>query len=69
VEVITDLAHDAGMTVVAEGVETFEQLHLFRELGADDIQGFNFARPLPARDCGPFPSGRCEVPPTAHVSR
>ena len=58
---IVELAHAAGMTVVAEGVETLEQLRLMHELGADDIQGFYFARPLPVEDCEPFLSGRCDV--------
>ena len=58
---IVALAHAVGMTVVAEGVETHEQLTLLRELGADEIQGFFFAQPLPVEGCEPFLSGRCDV--------
>jgi polar amino acid transport system substrate-binding protein len=58
---IIELAHAAGMTVVAEGVETREQLHLMHELGADEIQGYFFSRPLPAAECEPFLLGRCDV--------
>jgi EAL domain-containing protein (putative c-di-GMP-specific phosphodiesterase class I) len=36
-----------GLTVVAEGVETSEIWDLMRELGADEVQGFLVARPLP----------------------
>lgn len=44
---IISLAHDLNITVVAEGVETVEQLtHLAGE-GCDEIQGFYFSRPLP----------------------
>ena len=44
---IIKLAHDLNITVVAEGVETVEQLtHLAGE-GCDEIQGFYFSRPLP----------------------
>jgi diguanylate cyclase (GGDEF)-like protein len=45
---IVRLAHDIGLSVVAEGVETSEQLDCVRELGADEIQGFLFSRPVPA---------------------
>ncbi len=46
VKAIISLAHELQMTVVAEGVETVEQLtHLAGE-GCDEIQGFYFSRPL-----------------------
>ena len=37
-----------GITVVAEGVETMAQAHVLRELGCDILQGYAFARPMPA---------------------
>ena len=49
---IIGLAHDVGLTVVAEGVETHEQLDFLVALGCDEIQGFYFYRPLPALGCG-----------------
>jgi diguanylate cyclase len=42
------LAHDLGMTVVAEGVETAQQLSALRHAGCDIGQGFYFSRPQPA---------------------
>jgi EAL domain-containing protein (putative c-di-GMP-specific phosphodiesterase class I) len=42
------LAHALGMTTVAEGVETEEQLELLRTLGCDMVQGFHLGAPLPA---------------------
>jgi ammonium transporter, Amt family len=39
-----------GLTTVAEGVETVEQLEALRELGCDRAQGFLFGRPQTARD-------------------
>ena len=41
-----DMARALGMTVVAEGVETEEQLEILRRLGCDYAQGFLFAVPL-----------------------
>ncbi len=41
-----------GMTVVAEGVETLEQLRLAREAGMKFFQGYLFARPGPADTVG-----------------
>ena len=47
VKSIIDLAKAFQRDVVAEGVETQEQLRLLRQLGVDHAQGFLFARPLP----------------------
>jgi EAL domain-containing protein (putative c-di-GMP-specific phosphodiesterase class I) len=42
-----DLGHHLGLEVVAEGVETEEQLRELRTLGCDGAQGFHLLRPLP----------------------
>jgi EAL domain-containing protein (putative c-di-GMP-specific phosphodiesterase class I) len=42
------LAHSLGMRVVAEGVETADQVKAVSELGCDEIQGFFFSKPIPA---------------------
>ncbi|OEZ55907.1 bifunctional diguanylate cyclase/phosphodiesterase [Duganella sp. HH105] len=44
------LAHSFGMVVVAEGVETQEVADLLRKKGCDLVQGYLYARPLPAAD-------------------
>ena len=46
---IISLAHGLGMDVLAEGVETGEQVQFLREVGCDVIQGFYFSRPLPEK--------------------
>lgn len=47
VESIIQLAHSLKMDVVAEGVETEEELKLLKKLGADYIQGYFISRPKP----------------------
>ncbi|MDQ3260428.1 MAG: EAL domain-containing protein [Pseudomonadota bacterium] len=48
VRAIIDLAHSLGMTIVAEGVETLDQLRFLHLHNCDDAQGFFISKPLPA---------------------
>jgi diguanylate cyclase (GGDEF)-like protein len=48
------LAHSMNIEVVAEGVETEEQLEVLRRQGCDHVQGFLFSQPLAAEDFLPF---------------
>lgn len=43
-----DLAHNLGLTVVAEGIEDAETLAMLVGLGCDSAQGYYFSKPLPA---------------------
>jgi diguanylate cyclase (GGDEF)-like protein len=45
-----DLAHNLGLTVVAEGVENAAILERLRALNCDEAQGYHIARPLPVDD-------------------
>jgi len=42
------MSHSLGLTVIAEGVETKEQLQLLERLGCDIVQGYYFSKPIPA---------------------
>ncbi len=50
VTAITELAHDLGLGVVAEGVETQEQRDLVVAIGCEAAQGFFYARPASANE-------------------
>ncbi len=52
------LAHALGLTAIAEGVESEEQVALLTELGADRLQGFRFSKPLAADEVAEFLEGR-----------
>lgn len=54
VSAIVMLAHSLKLRVIAEGVETAEQLEALRALGCDEIQGYHFSRPLPIEDLTTF---------------
>jgi diguanylate cyclase (GGDEF)-like protein len=44
---IVDLARTLNLHVIAEGVETIEQLHVLAQLGCNSFQGYLFSKPLP----------------------
>jgi diguanylate cyclase len=46
VQGLVKIAHEIGLTVTAEGIETKGQAAFLRECGADRLQGFLFSRPL-----------------------
>ena len=48
VRAVSDMAETIGIGVVAEGVETDEQVRVARDLGCGYAQGFHFAEPVPA---------------------
>ncbi|GAA0306844.1 bifunctional diguanylate cyclase/phosphodiesterase [Kineococcus aurantiacus] len=76
VRALADLAHRLSMEVVAEGVEDAATAELVRELGADVLQGFHFARPVPAaevfaaaHDAAHDPAGPGDLPALATPTR
>jgi diguanylate cyclase (GGDEF)-like protein len=50
VRTIVSLARSLGIKVIAEGVETAEQLALLRALGCEHVQGYYFARPMTGQE-------------------
>ena len=49
-EVMILLAESFGVTTIAEGVETAEQMFTLKTMGCDIIQGYYFSKPLPAKE-------------------
>ncbi len=48
IQMAISVAKVKGIKIIAEGVETKEQLDCLRELGCDEIQGYYFSKPIPA---------------------
>jgi EAL domain-containing protein (putative c-di-GMP-specific phosphodiesterase class I) len=51
-----DLAHALKLSVVAEGVETRDTLHMLCKIACDEAQGYLFARPLALDEFERFPA-------------
>ena len=54
VELVLDIAKFLGIPVIAEGVETEEQLMLLKERGCDIVQGYYFSKPVPPEEFTKF---------------
>lgn len=54
ISAVVGLARAMKMKVVAEGVETGEQLSRLKEMGCDLAQGYHFARPLPVEEASAY---------------
>ncbi|WP_267427574.1 EAL domain-containing protein [Methylobacterium sp. GC_Met_2] len=50
IRAIAGLGKSLGMTTVAEGVETSEQMQRIRDEGCTDVQGYFISKPIPAED-------------------
>ncbi len=59
---IIRIAHSLNIEVIAEGVETQEQLDMFKNLRCDKIQGYLFSRPLPVDEVEGFLKRRKKTP-------
>ena len=53
-EIIIDMAGYLKVPVIAEGVETEEQIQTLKDLGCDIVQGYFFSKPVPSGEFEPF---------------
>jgi EAL domain-containing protein (putative c-di-GMP-specific phosphodiesterase class I) len=58
VRTIVTMGLNLGLTVIAEGIETGDELHLVRELGCTHGQGYLFSRPIPAGEFTSYLAGQ-----------
>lgn len=64
VDAVIKLAHALDLNVVAEGVETEGQRDILLDLGCDELQGYLFARPMPANQLLDWADGTRPAGPT-----
>ncbi len=55
---IISLAHNIGLDVVAEGINSERQYEYFKRLGCDEMQGYYFSMPLPADEVDAYVKSR-----------
>lgn len=65
---IVSMARTLDLTVVAEGVETGQQAQFLRATSCDEIQGYHFSKPLPAKEFARFLSSYRSDPPSFEKS-
>lgn len=58
IELIIEIAEYLSVPVIAEGVETEEQMQTLKALGCDIIQGYYFSRPVPSEEFEVFITGK-----------
>ena len=54
IEITLDISHSLSVPMIAEGVETEDQMLALRKLGCDIVQGYYIARPMPAGEFSAF---------------
>jgi EAL domain-containing protein (putative c-di-GMP-specific phosphodiesterase class I) len=62
VNAIIQMAKSLNLTTIAEGVEDARQLELLRQQHCDEVQGYHFARPMPADEFVKFISSYISLP-------
>jgi diguanylate cyclase (GGDEF)-like protein len=60
-EAMLGLCHNLGLATIGEGVETQEQLHMLRDCGCTEVQGYLLGRPMPNDKVQDFIRGRLRL--------
>jgi EAL domain-containing protein (putative c-di-GMP-specific phosphodiesterase class I) len=64
---VISLGKKLNLRVIAEGVETDEQLAFLRENNCDEMQGYHFSKPVAAKELETFLAARAEREHAASV--
>jgi EAL domain-containing protein (putative c-di-GMP-specific phosphodiesterase class I) len=64
---IVGMADALGHEVIAEGIETPEQLHFLARIGCDQVQGYLLGRPMPAEELSAWSAAEISNPVGAMV--
>ena len=65
---IIDIGRTCGIAIVAEGVETMEHASMLRDMGCHTLQGYAFARPMPAMEIPGFVRARAWMPAQPRIA-
>ena len=61
VSAVIAMGHTLGLVVIAEGVETLDQMHFLQDLQCDQIQGYLISRPLPREQLDKLIANKFEI--------
>jgi diguanylate cyclase (GGDEF)-like protein len=67
VRAITELARGLGISIIAEGAETEEELNSLLALGCEHVQGYSIAFPMPGKQAGQWLEARTRRKPALTV--
>src|SRR5688572_5951289 len=67
-QAIIAMAHSLGLKVIAEGVETIEQLEFLRDHGCDELQGYYISRPVPEGEATALLQNAAGMRPQSNVT-
>ena len=63
IQTIVEMGHKLGHKIVAEGVETIQQLEILKNIGCETIQGYLFSKPVIANEISKLANTNFEIKP------
>ena len=69
IQLVIEIAKYLNIPVIAEGVETYEQVSVLKDLGCDYVQGYYFSKPIPAHEFEHFLEERKKIDKQLHLKQ